>query len=129
MCYFYHVFHRVGTAQFHWIQQKHIVIFDQEPAGGICQLGGPRVQLTQIQFIEKFTMSLPNSQSGGMGILGLITPPATGLPWVVWAPVVPQLPWPLGFSSGGSVSKLCCSLPPQLPLYFLASTLCTYFVQ
>ena len=43
--------------------------------------------------------------------------------------VVLPLPWPLGFSFGGSVSKLCCSLPPQLPFYFLASTLCICFVQ
>ena len=26
--------------------------------------------------------------------------------------VMPLLPWPLGFSSRGSASKLCCSLPP-----------------
>ena len=43
-------------------------------AGSICQLGGPGVQATQVQFIEQFTMSLPNGQSGGMGILGLISP-------------------------------------------------------
>ena len=74
-------------------------------------------------------MSLPNSQSGGMGTLGLIPPPATGPPWVVWALVLPQLPWPLGFSSGGSVIKPCCSLPPQVHFYFLTSTPCTCFDQ
>ena len=74
ICYFYHVFCRVGTAQFHWIQREHVVVFGQEPAGSIHQFGGPRVQPTQIQFIKQFTMSLPNSQSGGMGTLGLISP-------------------------------------------------------
>ena len=51
----------------------------------------------------------------GYGDPGACHPPVTGHPWVVQALVVPQLPWPLGFSSGGSVSKLCCSLSPQLP--------------
>ena len=45
---FYHVFHGVGTAQLHWIQWEHIMVFSQEPAGSICQLRGPRVQATQI---------------------------------------------------------------------------------
>ena len=49
---------------------------------------------------------------GVWGPWGSSPPPATGPPWVVWAPVVLQLPWPLGFSSRGSVSKPCCSLPP-----------------
>ena len=72
--YFYCVFHRVGIAQFCWIQCEHVMLFGQELVGSICYLGGPRVQPTQIQFIEQFTMSLPNSQSGGMGTLGLVTP-------------------------------------------------------
>ena len=41
--YFYCVFHRVGTGQFHWIQQEHAMVFGQELVGGIHQLGGPRV--------------------------------------------------------------------------------------
>ena len=39
-------------------------------------------------------------------------PPGTGLLQVVQAQVMLLLPWPLGFSSGGSASKLCCSSPP-----------------
>ena len=46
------------------------------------------------------------------GPWGSSPPPVSGPPWVVWAPVALQLPWPLGFSSKGSVSKPCCSLPP-----------------
>ena len=56
-------------------------------------------------------------------------PPATELTQVVWAPGVLLLPWPLGFSFGGSAGKLYCSLPPWLPFYFLASTMCVCFVQ
>ena len=58
-----------------------------------------------------------------------LSPPATGLPWVVWVLGVPQLPWPVVFSFGGSGGKPYCSLPPQLPSYFLASALCRCFVQ
>ena len=50
------------------------MVFGQELAGSIYQLRGPGIQATQVQFIEQFTMSLPNGQSGGMGILRLITP-------------------------------------------------------
>ena len=50
------------------------MVFDQEPMGSVCQIRGPRVQATQVQFIKQFTMSLPNGQSGGMRILGLISP-------------------------------------------------------
>ena len=35
----------------------------------------------------------------------------------------------MGFSFGECMSKVCCSLPPQLPLYFLASIQCMCFVQ
>ena len=56
-------------------------------------------------------------------------PPATGPPQVVWVQVVLPPPRPLGFSSRGSVSKPCCSLPPQLPFYFLTSIRVTCFVQ
>ena len=48
-------------------------------------------------------MPLPDSQFGGIRILGLIPPHATEPPWVVWALGAPQLPWSLGFSFGGSV--------------------------
>ena len=68
------MFHGMGTALFHWIQSEHIMVFGQEQAGSICQLWGPGIQATQVQFIKEFTKSLPNSQSGGMGILGLISP-------------------------------------------------------
>ena len=50
------------------------MVFGQELAGSIRQLGGPGIQATQVQFIKQFTMSLPHSQSGGMVILGLISP-------------------------------------------------------
>ena len=70
---FYHVFCGMGTAQFCWIQWEHIMVFGQELAGSISQLGGLGIQATQVQFIKQFTMSLPNSQSGGMGILELIS--------------------------------------------------------
>ena len=66
---------------------------------------------------------------GMWGPWGPSPPPSTRPPWVVWALVALQLPWPPGFSSGGSVSKPCCSLPPQLPFYFLASTPCMCCVQ
>ena len=56
-------------------------------------------------------------------------PPATGPPWVVWAPGVLWLPWPLGSSFRESVGKPNYSLPPWLPFYFFASSLCTCFVQ
>ena len=49
------------------------MIFSQELAGSICQLWGPGIQATQVQFIKQFTVSLPNSQCGGMGITGLIS--------------------------------------------------------
>ena len=50
--YLYCVFLWVGTAQLHWIQREHIRVFGQELMGIICQFRGPRVQPTQIQFIE-----------------------------------------------------------------------------
>ena len=74
ICNFYCLVHGVGTAQFHWIQWEHAMVFSQEPVDSICQLGGPGLPATQVQFIEQFTMSLLNGQSGGMGILGLISP-------------------------------------------------------
>ena len=40
----------------------------------ICQLWGPGIQATQVQLFKQFTMSLPNSQPRGMGIMGLISP-------------------------------------------------------
>ena len=49
---------------------------------------------------------------GERGPWGSSPPPGTGPPWVVQTPVALQLPWPLGFSSRGSVSKPCCSLAP-----------------
>ena len=39
-------------------------------------------------------------------------PPANELFQGVQAQVMLLLPWPLGFSSGGSMSRLCCSLLP-----------------
>ena len=57
------------------------------------------------------------------GDSGAHQPPlATGLLQGVWGQVMLLLLWPPGFSSGGSVSKPCCSLPPQLLFYCLAST-------
>ena len=66
---------------------------------------------------------------GLWGSWGLSPSPATEPPWVVWAPGAPQLPWQLGFSFRRFVGKPYCSLPPQLPFYFLASALCMCFVQ
>ena len=43
ICNFYHVFSRVSTAQLCRVQQKHIVVLNQEPAGGTHQLQRPRV--------------------------------------------------------------------------------------
>ena len=42
ICNFYCVFHGVGTAQFHWIQWEHIMVFSQELVGSICQLEEPK---------------------------------------------------------------------------------------
>ena len=71
---FYHMFCGMGTAQFQWIQLEHVMVFGQEPASSVCQLRGPGIQATQVQFIKQFTMSLPNCQPRGMGIVGLISP-------------------------------------------------------
>ena len=71
----------MGTAQFCGVQWKHIMVLSQELAAAICQLWRPRVQPTQIQFIEQFSMSLPNSQFRGMRNLGAQhPPPAAELP-------------------------------------------------
>ena len=51
------------------------MVFGQESVCCICQLRGPRIQATSVQLIEQFTMSLPNCQPRGMGIMGLIIPP------------------------------------------------------
>ena len=88
------------------------MVFGQEPMSSICQLGGLGIQATQVQFIKQFTMSLPNGQSRGMGFMGLISP----LQQLLFlrgfgAQAMQLLPWPPGFSSGGSVSMQCCSLP------------------
>ena len=50
------------------------MVFSQEPASSVCQLWGPGIQATLVQFIKQFTMSLPNCQPRGMGIMGLISP-------------------------------------------------------
>ena len=73
ICHFYHVFSGVGTAQFCGVQQKHVIVLSQKLVGSICQLWRPRIQPTQIQFIEQSLMSLPDSQFGGMRVLGLST--------------------------------------------------------
>ena len=57
---------------------------------------------------------------GVWGSLGSFPHPTAGSSWVVWAPGLPWLPWPLGFSFGGSVAKLYCfyhhdCLPTSLP--------------
>ena len=43
---FYHIFHGMGTAQFHWIQWEYIIVFSQEPVGSIHQLWDPGIQAT-----------------------------------------------------------------------------------
>ena len=50
------------------------MVFGQELVGSIHQLRGPGIQASQVQFIKQFTMSLPNSQSGSMRNMGLISP-------------------------------------------------------
>ena len=50
------------------------MVFGQEPTGSVPQLRDPGIQTIQVQFIKQFTMSLPNGQSGGMGIMGLTSP-------------------------------------------------------
>ena len=60
---------------------------------------------------------------------GLSPPPATGTPLVAPASGVLLLPWPLGFSCGGSAGKPYCSLLPWLHSYYLVLTPCMYFVQ
>ena len=89
------------------------MVFSQEPVCSICQLWGPRIQATQVQLIKQFTMSLPNYQPRGMGIMGLNQPPlAIAHPQGVQALVMQLPPWPLGFSFEGSATMLCYSLPP-----------------
>ena len=51
------------------------MVLGQELACGICQLQGPGIQATQVQLIKQFTVSLPNCQPRGMGIMGLISSP------------------------------------------------------
>ena len=63
-----------------WVQpssvgsnEKHVMVLGQESVGSIHQLWRPKVQPTQIKFIEQFPMSLPDSQFRGMRILGFST--------------------------------------------------------
>ena len=113
ICYFCHVFHRVGTAQFHWIQQEHVVVFGQEP-------GGQHLPSLGVQE----TNSLKSNSLNSLPCLCLTVNLGVWGPWGSLHPllqldlhrwfghqVVLPLPWPLGFSSGRYVSKPCCSLP------------------
>ena len=71
---FYHVFPWNGYSPILLDPMRTHCGIWPEPAGSIYQLWGPGIQATQVQFIKQFTMSMPNGQSGGMGILGLISP-------------------------------------------------------
>ena len=127
---FYHVFGRVGAAQFCGVQWKHIVVLGQEPVGGIYQLQRPRIQphSNPVHWIV-FPCLCLTVNLGVWGSWGLSTPSCN------WASV------------GGFVHHECCycpdhwgflleglwvshtvSLLPWLPFYFLASALCTCFV-
>ena len=52
------------------------------------------------------------------------TPSSNCSPSGVQAQAMQPLPWPLGFSFGGSASMPCYSVPPQLLFYCLSSTWC-----
>ena len=50
------------------------MVFGQEPVSSIHQLRGPGIQATQVQLVKQFTMSLPNCQPRGMGIMDSSAP-------------------------------------------------------
>ena len=126
--HFYDMLCGMGTAQFCWIQREYVMVFVQELAGCIHQLRDPRIQATQVQFIEQFTMPLPHCQPKGMEIWGLIGPFLQSLRLGgVQALAMQLLPSPLEFSPKGSADRQYYSVPLQLPFYclFLTQYMCS----
>ena len=129
ICHFYHVFGRVGTAQFCRVQWKHVMILSQEPAGSICQLWGQESNPLKSISSNSFPYLCLTVNLGVWGSWGSSAPSCN------WASIggsgtrSTATALATRFSFGGSLGKPHCSLPPWLPSYFLASALCRCFVQ
>ena len=106
---FYHMLCVMGTAQFHWIQLEHIMVFDQEPMSSICQLGAQESRPLKSKSSNNLPYLCLMVSLGVWGSWDSSSPPAIALPEGVWAQVMQLAPWPPGFSSGGSA---VCSVVP-----------------